>query len=331
MRRTWTRRLLASSVACMLSASGVVAAVPAQAETATAGASSSLSVSPPTTEIDVTPGASSTQKVALDNLADVPQTIDVHVQNFAASGEQGQAALTDDENSPYSLTQWIHISPGKMTIPAHGHQEYQVKIDVPTSASPGGHFGALVFSPTTQSSPSGASLSVVAQVTSLVLLKVPGDAKEQANVASFLPCNAPKQTGACDKKSGFLEKGPVTFSLRVKNEGNIQIKPTGTITVRNIFGSKVATIPIEGKNVLPDSVRRFDTKWDHKMLFGMYKAKLEATYGSNQQTLTAETSFWAAPLATVGVALAIVVGVFLLLWIPRKRLRKALKALASND
>jgi len=328
MARMRSRKVL---VACLAALCGIGTGVPATpAGAQAAGASSSLSVSPPTSELDATPGQVITQKIGLDNIADTPQTVAVQVQNFAAQGEQGQAELTQEEG-PYALSQWITVTPARATLPAHGHQDFQARITVPPNAPPGGHFGALVFAPQTTTTNNGASLSVVAQVTSLVLLRVPGNATEKASVAAFDVCRPSKGKELCDRSQGFVQKGPLTMSLRVKNEGNVQVKPQGTITVYNVFGSKVATIPVEARNVLPDSVRRFDLRWKHGTLFGRYKIKADLTYGTSNQTIHVEKAVWAAPVKTVLLVVVAVVVLFLIVWLPRKRLRKAFKALASSD
>jgi uncharacterized transporter YbjL len=107
--------------------------------------------------------------------------------------------------------------------------------------------------------------------------------------------------------------------------------PQGTVTIRNMFGKKVAELPLTSANVLPESVRRFETKWTAKNPFGQYKATVDLKYGTQEQTLTKTTSFWIIPVNTVLAALAVVFVVFFLGWLPRKRWKKAFKALAAGD
>lgn len=307
--------------------------IPATAERAIAQApptgASSLSVSPPTVEVDAQPGEVLKRTVTIDNSSEVSRTLNVVVQNFRATGEGGEADLTE-ENGPNALASWIKVSPSKATLEPRGTQDFEVQITVPKTPSPGGHFGALVFEPGV--APGDANVKVVSRITSLILLRIPGDATEKASIAGFTASVAsakPAEDGTIPSTS-FFQKGPVRYSVRVRGEGNVQVKPEIFIEVRNLFGSKIATLKPESRNVLPDSIRRFDADWDQKQFLGPYKAVATVKYG-NGVVVTSETSFWGAPLKTLGVATLGLLATFLLLWLPRKRLKKAFKALSSAD
>lgn len=295
--------------------------------------SDALSVSPPLTEIDGAPGQVITRKVTIDNVSDKARAIRVSAENFHASGEEGQAELEEGVDAPNTVKTWTKVSPTTATIPPKGSQAFEVKIEVPKNPSPGGHFVALVFEPGVDNSNPEANVKVVSRVTSLMLLRLPGDVQEKATIASFTTSTSDAKPAADGQipPTSFFQKGPVDFHVRVKNEGNVQVKPEITVEVRNIFGSKIATLQPEARNVLPDSIRRFDVKWNHKHLFGLYKATAIVKYGEAQETIETNTSFYGAPLATVGFGGGGLIGLFLLLWLPRKRIRKALKALASSD
>jgi hypothetical protein len=289
-----------------------------------------LSVSPPTSSLDATPGGTMTQKIGLDNISDDARDVSVQVQNFTPSGEEGQAQLTEGDG-PYSLSQWISVSPKTTSIPAHGHEDFTITIKVPKDAPPGGHFGAIVFSPNAGGASGGAALSIVSQVSSLILLRVPGDATEKASIAGINICKLAKKAETCNTSGSFFQAGPVTLTARLRNEGNVQVQPEGTVTIYNMFGSKVATLPVNEHNLLPDSIRRFDTTWKSKSLFGIYKAKFALSYGSNGQQLNTDKSFTVIPLVKVALAVLVLVLLFLILWLPRKRLKKAFKALAASE
>jgi len=85
----------------------------------------------------------------------------------------------------------------------------------------------------------------------------------------------------------------------------VQLKPTGSITISNAFGHKVATIPIDEQNVLPGAIRKVNANWKTKWLFGKYHATLSVVYGKDRQVLTASTAFWGFPYKLVGLVLVI--------------------------
>lgn len=327
------RRIATQAMAAFVSAIAALVVLmpsPVEGQAAPEG-SAALSVSPPTSSIDVASGQKYTKKIGLDNISEITRIVGVEIHNFAANGEDGEARLTQDDGV-YSLKEWIKVTPALATLKPHAHQDFEVEISVPANAPPGGHFGAVVFSPSAGNASDGASLSVVSQVTSLILLRVPGAATEAATIQSLNVCTT-KETAIkrCDKPKSFFTGGKLSFNTRVQNSGNVQVTPSGTITVRNMFGRKVAELPVTGANVLPDSTRRFETKWTAKHPFGQYKITIDLKYGTDEKTLHKSTSYWVVPVNAIFIALGVIFIVFFLGWLPRKRWKKALKALAAGD
>lgn len=305
----------------------------AGAQTPTPG-TESLTVSPPTIELDATPGATIKRKVIIDNGANSARSVKVIVQNFGAAGESGSPELTDMEG-PYSLANWIKVSPSQVTIGPKESKEFEVSVSIPKNPPPGGRFGALIFEPAPAGGSPEEQVKVVSRVSSLLLLRVPGEATEKLAIESF---DATKTGGKVDEAGvpvaqNFFQKGPINFFTRVKNEGNVHVKPKVEVNVFNLFGRKVATIePTNAGNALPDAIRRYDSEWKHSTLLGYYKAEVKVTYPTAQgeQVLTSSKTIWGANLGLlVGLAVA-VIGLFVLVWLPRKRWRKAFKALASS-
>lgn len=254
-----------------------------------------------------------TETVTLDNKTNQTQTIRVDIKNFTPSGEEGGVSLTT-EDTTFSLAKWITVTPSLTTIPANGSKDFTFTIIPPANAEPGGHFGSIVFAtipPTNVKGNVGASLSE--EVASLVLFKVPGNAEEKAFLDSFVT------------EKNFYEFGPVTFIYRVKNVGQVHIAPVGQIIVKGTFGDTYY-VPLDPRNVLPNSIRKIPSIFGKKLLIGHYSAKLIATYGVKNEQLNGYTEFYAFP-----VQYGLIVGVVLLiLFLLRKRLGKALKALITG-
>jgi hypothetical protein len=119
--------------------------------------------------------------------------------------------------------------------------------------------------------------------------------------------------------------------MRAKNEGNVHFKPTGTITISDFMGNKVATIPVDSKNVLPGAVRKMEATWDTGWLFGQYSATLSLVYGKDRQVITASTAFWGFPYKLVGISL-LVIGILGWALYPRRaRIWRAIKILFGKD
>ncbi len=277
-----------------------------------------LSVSPPTFEFSANPGDTITNTIRVENITDQALPISVDVRNLTAVGEEGQVNLSKDDSS-YALQSWIKVSPSADTIAPKESKTFDYTITIPANAEPGGRFGSVVFSTSPKQVSGGTGVAVGQEVGALVFLKIAGDVHENAKIDSF------------SAGSKLHEYGPVAFEARVKNLGNVQFRPRGTITISNIFGKTVETIPVDSRNVLPGAIRKMDGTWKHKWLFGPYTATASLVYGSKGQIITASTSFWGLPYRIVGIILVILLVIGLVIFRGRKRLFKSFKVLFGKD
>lgn len=300
---------------------GVVAIINLQQATAFAQQPvSSIAISPPSYELSANPGDTITNTIRIDNLVDQDLEITVEARNFTALGEEGRVNLTE-EDSTYSLAKWTSVTPRSGNVPAKESKEFEYTIKVPSNAEPGGRFGSIVFKTTAKPLQGQSGVAVGQEIGSLLFLKIAGDVREKVTIASF---------AAAD---GINQYKPVNFDVRVKNTGNVHTRPTGTVTVTNMFGKKVATMDITSRNVLPDAVRKMEARWQdgNKFIFGRYTATASVTYGNNGQVVTSSTTFWGLPytimLVVLGVLLLLGIGIYR----GRKRLRLALRALSGKS
>jgi hypothetical protein len=277
-----------------------------------------LSVSPPTFELTANPGDFLFNTIRVDNLSDVPISVIVDKRNFTAMGEEGAVSLMEGENQTYTLASWISVTPTQATIPAKRSVTFNYDINVPLNAEPGGHFGSIVFVSGGQT-PGETGAAVSQELGALLLLKVAGNIREEGQVASF------------EADKGFWEFGPVTFSTRVKNEGNVHFRTLGYITIRNMFGTEIERIEIEPRNVLPEATRRLSSEWDVRYGFGKYTATAHLTYGNKGELLTSQSTFIVFPYK-MGIAAGFIVLVFLvLIYKARRRLSTAVRVLLGKQ
>ena len=279
----------------------------------------SLSIIPPKFELFANPGDTVTEKIRIRNDSDFPVTYQVIVEDFGSTGEEGHVALEEESpDSLFSLATWIAPSVNEIILQPGEEQSFSYAINVPKDAEPGGHYASILFQSTQEDLP--GVTDVTQRIGSLILLRVSGNIEENANIETF---TAP----------GHSQTGPIPFTLRVVNDGNVHIRPKGTIIVTNLFGKKVDEIPLDGANVLPGATRKMETEWENENLFGSYKATLVATYGQQNLPLTAATKFNVfSNTALILIAIAAIAIVFFLisLFSGRGRLSKALKALTQG-
>lgn len=314
------RRILTAVVLVMIMATAVVGSgfggrASAQ-QRAQVGTGNALKVSPVRYDFTMEPGTSKTFDIIIANLTSVDAVLDPAINDFVAAGdESGTPSIILDENQyapSHSLKQFI---PPLQNFALKAGQEKTIKvtINVPKDAAGGGYYGAVRFAP---ANPGGdKNVNLAASVGTLVLLKVNGEIKEDLSVAGFDVRKKGKPG------SFFMDNKDLKNVIRFQNDGNIQLEPFGTVTVKR-FGKKVQTTEINNEdlrgNVLPESIRRFEIDLKNLSSFGKYTLEGNFGYGTTGQLLTAKTTFYVVPMALIllGVVLLIAL-IFLIFVLPR--------------
>lgn len=274
-------------------------------------ASQSLEISPPSIEITADPGQTITHKVKVRNMSQKSLPLSVHVLDFTAIGEEGQVNLENIEG-PWSIAKWTSISPSKFTLEPGTTREVTATIKVPAKNTAGGRYGSLVFSIVNEKSDLKNAASVSQEVASLFLIRISGPVNERLSLINF---SAPS----------FSEFGPVPFSLKFQNTGNVHVKVSGLINVMNFWGKKVADVVIPPTNIFPSANRIVKAEFGQWFLFGPYQAIAIVYFGTGNPTITQYTTFFVFPVRII----ALIVIIIVLLYLVRRRIKKALKALVG--
>ncbi len=277
----------------------------------------SLNVSPTVIELDANKGEQLQGSFKIVNGSDIALDLTATPKNFTPAGEDGGVSITEDDTT-YSLARWVTITPQTTNVAARGSQIFEYTINVPADAEPGGHFGSLIVA-TEPVQIDQTGPAVTQEVGPLVLVRIAGDTFQEASIVEF----------ATEKN--IQEKGPITFSTRVENTGNVHFKPRGTIEIKNMFGSVVTNIDLEEKNVLPGSIRKLVNDWSPTGLTaGRYTAQLTLVYGVDDTIVTASTSFIVFPYKTI-IPLTILLIIILYMGIKnRDRIIKAIQVLKNG-
>lgn len=272
-----------------------------------------ISVTPPTFELSANPGDTLDNSFKIVNGTDAELNLTTAIKNFTAEGEEGGVNLTEEETG-FSLASWITVVPETAVLPARGSQTFSFNIDVPLNAEPGGHFGAILVS-TEPPDQQNTGAAVSQEAGPLILVSVAGDIMEDASIVEF------------KSAKNFWETGPVVLETRVQNDGNVHFKPSGTITIKNMFGNEVTTINLEERNVLPGTIRKLTNEWSPGFTFGRFTADLSIVFWPDQQVETASTSFIIFPYKILVPAFLGVIILGVALFKGRKRISAAGKAL----
>lgn len=267
-----------------------------------------LEIAPPVVNLTADPGEVKNVNINLRDISSSSLVVTGEVNDFTASGEDGtpKVLLEEGEPNPYSIKSWIDPLQ-QLTLEPRQVKSLPVTIRVPKDAAPGGYYGVIRF---TANAPgvTGNGVSLSASLGALIFIRVNGNAKESVSFEEFYTTS---KDGA---RTGLFESQPVTFAARIKNDGNVHEQPTGQIAVKDLFGNAVTNVNmnLELRNILPGSIRKFEASMDKtnigdRFLFGYYTAKITLTYGSDNQTTTADLSFWVIPWRLVLTVLGVVI------------------------
>lgn len=283
-----------------------------------------IKVSPVRSDIEIPAGTSKKIQMAITNLTKGSITVKPIQNDFVAGDERGTPALILDEDKfapTHSLKRFMKPLPN-ITIEPGKIRTVDVQITVPKDAQAGGYFGAVRFAPTTPDG--GGQVNLSGSVASLILMTVPGPTVEKLNLTDF---NI--QQGG---KNGdyFQSSNDLQATVRFESKSNIQLGPIGKLSVKQ--GDKVVyDVDFNNKDqrdmILPDSARRWDIPLKNIGSFGNYTVLATFTYGTKNQTIEVQKSFWVVPMTVIiaavgGVVLliALIVGIWLFLRSYKRRI-----------
>jgi len=304
-----------SKLSLFIAVVAVLTSINVHAQSSSANAAQGLQISPTRIEINKAErGKTYNISVKLVNVTASDLFYKPVVKDFGAANETGSPRLFIDTKMPRtaSIKSWLSVIPD-FTLKSRESKTINASITVPVDAEPGGHYGALLFSGTApELNTTGVGLAASNGPLILVSVGSDKDIVEKAELASFYAA------GKSDGKASFLfENGPISFITRIKNTGNVHVKPNGAITLRDMFGNTVASISINKDmkdNVLPKSIRRFDqAKYGKSWMFGLYTADLALAYGSQGQAITSTISFWVIPYKIILATLFVLATIFYIL------------------
>lgn len=268
--------------------------------------SQSLEVSPPSQEIQADPGKTIVVKSKVRNKSNEKLPVNVRVEDFTAQGEEGQVALV--EGGLNSLTKWTSVSPTSFELAPGEEREVTGQIVIPASKVAGGYYGSFVYSVIGEKKPNTATVGQ--EIASLFLLRISGPVSEKIYLDRL---EAPV----------FSEFGPIPLTAKFTNSGNVHTKVYGLVNITDMFGKKITDLVINGTNIFPGASRIIKTSLNERFLFGKYTATAIIYYGSTNETLTSVANFTVIPVRIIALLLVIAI----LLYLMRRRLHKAMKAL----
>jgi hypothetical protein len=241
-------------------------------------------------QIRIEPGEKYQTNIRVRNVSERTLTLRSFAQDFIVR-EDGETPIPvqDTVTNRWSLANWMVVAPNLHTLAPKETAEMSILIEVPENAMPGGKYAMVVHEPTDGTDLSdvqGAIAAISQRVGTLFYVIVEGPINEEAYIRNF-------------KFKKFQEFGPVPYSFTVRNQSDVHIRPRMNIDIFNMLGKKSDSITVDSKNIFPLNSRDFAGKWDKIWGFGLYTAKLTASYGESGQVTVATANFWIVPVRII--------------------------------
>ncbi len=255
--------------------------------------------------LKIKPGEKKQVNIRFRNTSDKTLKVKSYTQDFVVK-KDGKTPIPVEESvsNRWSLSSWMVVTPNFHQVAPKETIEMNVLIEVPEDAMPGGHYAMVVHEPTNETAETlrqgldvnEAASAISQRIGTLFYVIVEGPINEEAYIRDF-------------NFNKFQEFGPVPFSFKINNQSDIHIHPRMKIDIYNLLGQKAESIDIESRNVFPLNNREFAGKWDKLWGFGLYKAKLNMSYGQAGKVVVATSNFWIVP---VRIILAVILGILMI-------------------
>jgi hypothetical protein len=186
-----------------------------------------------------------------------------------------------------SLASWITFRRAAIELEPGEEKTQDLEINVSTYAVPGKRYAQLVFAYGSDRTDAQIKRKTVNFPKTMISLDVQDEIVEKAQLIGF----------SADKKIFF--KLPAGLSFTVKNNGNSEIEPIGSIFIYNRRGAEVAKLdanPDAGKIKAGEELA-FSRSWTEGGYLGKFKAKIEMEYGAKDRRDLQDTIFfWVFPI-----------------------------------
>lgn len=247
--------------------------------------------------------------VLVSNVSEQDQNFYLYKRDISGVRDGGVPIFADADldTGGFALSDWIQLEADRLEVKAGEERPMSFIMSVPQGASPCDHFGGIfVSAQPPELSESGAAIGY--QVANIISIRVAGECVEKAQIRQFSTDNY------------LYGSANVTFNLKFENGGNTLLRPTGPVTITNMFGKEVANFVFneEQAGVFPGVTREFVFDWSSDLTgFGRYEAMVSPSYGEEgfKQTAFSTATFWILPMNIILPAAGVLAVLLLIAYI----------------
>lgn len=269
--------------------------------TSTAWASSGLSVSPGSIDIQMQAPQVFQGEITVSNIGDSSLSVKVNKKRMMKNAST--TLFADD-----GIATWITVDPTEFTLAPGEKKNVKYSINIPKNINYYDAMGALEVvgtPPASQNNPTGGINTQVKQEAAVlvpIIVGFPGQIVESLSLQSQ---NVPWL---------LLSLMPGNLEYKVKNNGTVQAKMTNQITVNGLFDTQNFTV---NGTVYPGDENTLKTQWTPGFFdMGLYDVESNISYGREQQTQNLQTK---STIFVFPTWLIIIIVIVLVGWQIRKK------------
>ncbi len=253
----------------------------------------SLKLSPTSIEDKVDPGTE--RSLILNVTNEGESTVELYplAQNITGIGPDLRPIYDPKpDREGYTLASWITYQESELIVRPGEQRSLHFTVRFPKDAHPGSHMAGIFLSDKPKDAQVTGS-SIGFQVGSILNFPVAGEIEEETEIREFYT----------DKS--VYSAPTVGFTVKLENMGNVLSRPHGLVDITNMWGKKVASIPVNesGAGIFPKGTREFSSVWESDdVQLGRFEAVIAlAVEGSKgTQTISRVVQFWVLPMNIIG-------------------------------
>jgi hypothetical protein len=261
-----------------------------------------LSVAEPRVQLSLDPGgaAEGELRFTYDGPTSTSGRVSVVEYRLTSNGPQFTPLSSQPQDH---VVRWVTVSPATLELRPGVPEAVRYRVETPTSARPGDHSAMVLV----ESDQPGARVGV------RLTVNVPGAAEAKSELVGFQAQRVPLMLLSYQIPTDlpFYDSGPVVFRAQVRNSGELQLSPGGSVVVTDLLGNRVANLDLPADQVFPGDTATYAVPWLSPPALGWFKATLALQAGD--ASLTAEEQLVVLPWQQVLAALLFVVALRLLL------------------
>jgi hypothetical protein len=215
--------------------------------------------------------ASITGSVMLKNPGSKPLTIQLAAVS-AMTAQGGGSAFSASDAPPEGVATWLKFTESSVTLPAGMQKPVDFTVSVPQATKPGQYLAGISayianVPPTAGADQDGDHLGASVAMQMRYVIGVQVDIE-----GAWTPSLKVDSVALVEQPSGPF------IGVQMKNDGNMFLKPSGTIVMADAAGKRVLEQQIKMGTFVPDTEVVYPVRWSGELASGTYQVQVSLDY-----------------------------------------------------